>query len=272
MRVALAIPHTPWVSERAESMARLRASLGASSADNSVGPEFYREFDERAPNSVWSVELWNWLYETGADWCLQLQDDVMGAPYFWSALRAMLGALPAHAEIVGLSNVHPMAPEWARRGHRWMRTNGMLVGWAYAIRREALGVFLEERDRIVARVSDECEDVLLGTFAASTGRTVWHPVPTIVDHDTSIPSSYANDHHSTRRPQVTWRTFGEGDLTSVDWWQPSGSVEIVPMPPQRQCWFCLERGVIAQSPKTGAGICGICLGSCFGTLLQGCRP
>lgn len=266
--IALGIPTTPWVPERLASMQRLRVALHP----GGVACDRYAEFTERESNAEWSVKLWNWLYSTGADWCLQLQDDVIAAPCFWRALRSMLGALPESAAIVGLSAVHPMAPEMARRGHRWYRTTGMLVGWAYAIRREALGQFLEVREELTRQVGDKCEDVILGTFAARSGYGVWHPCPTIVDHDTSIPSSYANDHHSTRRPQVTWRDFGEGSLTDPEWWKPSGAVEILPMPPQRNCWFCLERGAVSNSAKTGAGICGVCLGACMGSVLQGGRP
>ena len=242
--IALAIPHTPWVPERVESMAKLRSALG-------VIPGPYREFTDKAPNHVWSVQLWTWLYETGAEWCLQLQDDVMVAPCFWPALRAQLDALPEDADVIGLTSVHPMTPEIARRGHRWHRTEANLVGWAYALRREALGEFL------ASERAKTNEDEQIAYWTRASGRTVWHPVPAIVDHDTTIPSSYANDHHSHRRPQVTWRTFDEKDLTSADWWLPSGVPELLPMPAQRQCWMCEERPIKGQA-KNGVGICEQC--------------
>lgn len=292
--IALAIPNTPWVPERAASMGRLREDLGiiqhgdmgedgcsgitpledgwcARAEASSAGLDHYREFTDKAPNWVWSVDLWKWLISTGAGWGLQLQDDTMTAPCFWPAIRAMLSSLPTEAEIVGLSSVHPMAMEMARRGHRWYRTTHLVVGWAYAVRIPTLAEFLTRRDALIEKHGKGCEDVLLGQFAAESEKNVWHPCPTIVDHDTSIPSSYQNDHHSTRRPQVTWRDYGEGSMTDTSWWKPSGLPQILPMPPQRVCWFCLERGIKAES-RTGAGICGVCLGACIGSFLQGGTP
>lgn len=272
--IALGIPTTPWVPARVQSMGRLRAELLLSSATSGISnvkADHYREFADRAPNWVWSLDLWNWLHETGAEWCMQLQDDVMAAPCFWPALRAMLSSLPKEAEIVGLSAVHPMAPEWARRGHRWYRTKALLVGWAYVIRRDALGEFLRVRERLVEKHGKKCEDVLLGQFAAESEKYIWHPCPTIVDHDTSIPSSYDNDEHSTRRPQVTWRDFGEGSMTDPTWWRPSGLPALLPMPPQRVCWMCMQKGIVAQAPN-GVGVCGVCIGAMIGSNLQGGRP
>lgn len=252
--IALGIPHTPWVPARAESMARLRAQLdGGIPAINGKTP--YREFTERAPNWEWSVKLWEWLHETGADWGMQLQDDVMVAPCFWPALGAMLAGAPEDASIIGLSAVHPLAPEMMRRGHRWYRTEAMVVGWAYMIRRDALGDFLEHRQMITDQVGRECEDVILGAYARASKRHVHHPCPTLCDHDTTIPSSYANDHHSTRRPQVTWRDFSEGSLTDPSWWAASGTPQMLPMPPQRECWICLKRPIVGEAPNG----CGICL-------------
>ena len=109
---------------RKELLTSLRTRMG------NVCP--YREFTEREPNTVWAERLWQWLASTGADWCLQLQDDVEVAP-------ELLARTPSHATestparkagIVGLTSVHPLASlEVARRGRavvphakpaRWM--------------------------------------------------------------------------------------------------------------------------------------------------------
>jgi len=265
--IALAIPHTPWVPERAESMSRLKQSLliGETkelSAAGKSGLAFYREFTDRKPNTEWCSDVWSWLYETGAEWCLQLQDDVMVAPRFWPALRAMLSALPADAHVVGLTSVHPAGVEIARRGHRWYRTPGNVVGWAYCLRRDVLGTFLADRKKLGKSFLDQNEDEQLSIWTEKTGRTCWHPIPAICDHDTTIPSTYRNDRHSLRRPPVTWRDYGEASLVDPEWWKPSGVPELLGMPPQRACWFCSINPVLCASEKTGAGICGRCLTSC----------
>jgi hypothetical protein len=42
----------------------------------------------------------------------------------------------------------------------------------------------------------------------ATDRVVWHPTPTIIDHDVDLKSTYGNDRHLYRRPQVTWEDMG----------------------------------------------------------------
>ena len=59
-------------------MVKLRQLL-----DTDGKADFYREFTERAANSVWSEQLWNWQFETGADWGVEIQDDVQIPKFFW---------------------------------------------------------------------------------------------------------------------------------------------------------------------------------------------
>jgi hypothetical protein len=259
--IALAIPHTPWVPERVASMARLKEQLGHR-------PRFYREFTEKAANTVWAEELWTWLRDTGAEWCLQLQDDVMVAPCFWPALRAMLGALPPEADVVGLASVHPMAKEIARRGQHWYRTRGNLVGWAYMLRHEALTEFLEIRGKMSDDFRSQNEDEQIAEWVSKTGRTCWHPVPAIADHDTTIPSSYKNDDHTLRRPQITWRDYTDGSMTDPTWWMLSGTTEIMHLPNQFNCWWCGVNPTILKSQETGARLCAKCMGALMGHLLN----
>lgn len=274
--IALAVPHTPWQPARVESTARLRKALDVCDDRGfelalAIEGTIYREFTDRAPNHVWALGMWKWLLETGADWCLQLQDDVQVAPNFWPALRAMLEALPSEADVIGLTSTHPVAQEIARRNHRWYRTPNNLVGWAYCLRREALAAFLSDRTHAPESFRTMNEDEQIGRWAELTKRTIWHPVPTLCDHDTSIPSSYSNDQHSLRRAQVTWRGYAAADLESVEFWRPGSVVEVFQSPPQRACWFCAERPVLSQSAKTGAAICGVCVGAIIGAFLGGQR-
>ena len=276
MKISLAIPHASWVPARVESMARLRSALGycvpdGPAPDGWEGPigqsVVYREFTDREPNIVWAVKLWSWLAETDADWCLQLQDDVLVAPCFWPALRAALSALPPEAEVIGLATVHPMAVGIARRGLRWFRTPGNLVGWSYALRRTALVQFLADRAMLGATFQAQNEDEQIGIWAARTKRTVWHPVPAITDHDVSIGSTYANESHTLQRPQVTWRTFAEVEMVDPKWWSPTGTPELLGYAAQRACWWCLERPVKFTSAASGAGICGVCIHTCIAAAL-----
>jgi hypothetical protein len=261
--IALGIPYTPWEPQREANMVKLREIL------NTEGKaDFYREFTERAANSVWSEQLWNWQFETGADWGVEIQDDVQIPKFFWPALRAMLSAVPADAKVIGLTSVHPLGREIARRGHRWYRTPGNIVGWAWAIRREALGDFLEFRAQADDEFRGKNEDDQLGTWCARQGFGVWHPVPTIVDQNTAIPSNTTwGDGQSLRRSSVNWRAYSEGEMTDPSWWLPSGVPSLLPMPEQKHCWMCLQAAAHVTSQTTGCGLCGLCIYKSLGGLL-----
>lgn len=193
--IALAIPHAAWLADRCQTMARLKEQLGNR-------PAFYREFTDRAPNWVWSEELWSWGLGTGADYLLQLQDDVIVDPKFWPYLRMMLDAVPD--QIIGLETAHPLAMQLHSMGHEWCTTSEGLVGVGYVIPQQILGEFILWRSKLSpAAIQNITEDTLIDVFCVCTGRRVWHPIPTIIDHDVEVRSIYGNDHHSNRRPSVT---------------------------------------------------------------------
>lgn len=239
-RIALCVPHAPWLPARVVSMARLRAALQPEAA-SLVG---YRELTDRAPNPEWSGSMFRWLAEQDSDWSLVVQDDALVPENFWAALRAMLAALPRYAQIVGLHVCHPIAGALAREDVRIFTTSDALVGLAWAMRTEALREFVRWRARELEpgweqptmRPGDEpgrpsgppslTEDTMIGVWALATGRRVWHPIPAIVDHDTSLESTYGNDEHEHRRPQVTWadaarfaHAWEPSDLEAPGFWQ-----------------------------------------------------
>lgn len=241
--IALAIPHCPWIPERVASMARLREQLGHvirhtdAQIASGAQPLHYREFTDREPNRVWSERLWTWLASTDASHVLVLQDDVIVAPNFWPALQAMIEAFPN--AILGLAAVHPSLPTYAEEGHRWVTTREHIIGWAYAMPRVFLIEFLQWRATALKEGALDAlhEDDLLGCWALVQGsepgeRGVYHPIPTIVQHDTTIESSYANDDHANRRAPVTWdRAWKDeqlNDLQDVRGWKRSSKAAKIP--------------------------------------------
>lgn len=228
--IALGIPHTPWVAARVESMSRLRERLGVGPRGIDSPPmpcASYREFTDRAKNHVWSLQMWNWAFDTGCEFFLTLQDDVEAMPVgFWPALRAMLAVLPPR-EVLSLSSVHPGALEISRQSHRWYRTRSQLVGWAYGMRRADLHSLLAFREEDLGpRAAKINEDDIVNHWILETGRSAWHPVPSIVDHDTTIASSYANDAHTLRRTVVRWEGYKPEVLAAPEFWRLQG-----PSPP-----------------------------------------
>jgi hypothetical protein len=194
--IALAIPHTPWIPERVVSMDRLRRQLVNR-------PNYYREFTDREPNWAWSSKLWQWAIDTGARWLLQLQDDAMVGPEFWGHLREMLAYVPD--DIIGLESVHPISRPLYEQGESWYTTSDGLIGVGYLVPVQTLNDFADWRANSLrpgwhGQIN---EDELINLFCLSTGRLVYHPVPTIIDHDVALASTYGNDLHTHRSPLVT---------------------------------------------------------------------
>ncbi len=197
MRFSLAISHTPWVPERVGSMKRLQDSLPDA-------PEAYEVFSDKEPNHVWSGKMWMWAAsQEGVDWCVFLQDDAVVAPDFFARLEAIVKR--SAEDVVGLQVAHPAAVGLAAEGIEAFTTTDALVGVGYAIHREALKEFLWWRQALPAATLESItEDSLLGLWCAINGLKVYHPIPTIVDHDTTLASNYDNGDHSNRRSRVRW--------------------------------------------------------------------
>lgn len=232
--IALAIPHCPWSPERVGTMKRLTEALGlpeAASTTDGVAPgtpcAFYRAIVGPGPqhSSVWSRAAWEWAVGTGASHFLLLQEDALVAPRFWPKYHAMLAALPG--EIIAFQANHPVTPHLAQAGCNWYATLDLLVGVAWSCPTETLRSFLDWCRKELKPGAEQRlnEDTLFGLFCATTRRPIWHPIPTLVDHDTSIPSLYGHDDHTHRRPPVTWDAVmdeGQGlaGLEDPRYWVP----------------------------------------------------
>ena len=265
IRFALAIPTCArWMPERDASLRRLKQSLG-------FRPQWYKEFDERESNRVWPTKLWRWGVETGASHILQLQDDVVTAPNFWPALRAMVEAQPTR--VLGLHSNHPLASVQWKAGRRWYRDR-WVTGPAYLFPREKLVEFLDWCAKYPEDVEQYNEDSLISRWATLSKVDVWHPVPAITDHDLGVPSTYGNDAHHEfsmyRRPPVTWRDApSHMALESVDYWRcTDDSAPLLPGPGTQTCWFCNTREGKITSSSTGARLCAQCVADAVGAALS----
>ncbi len=206
---SLAIAHTPWVPARVASMARLQAEVEASDPVSVYMPAgHYHVEDERAPNHVWSEHMWKWAAATTADWCVFLNDDACLAPGFFERLEDIIQTSGKSQTVIGLQVAHPIAVPLAAEGISGFTTSDGMIGVGYAIERRALMGFLEWRAHALKSGAVEFlpEDTLIGLWCAVGNRKVFHPIPTIVDHDTSIESTYGNDSHANRRSLVRWDT------------------------------------------------------------------
>lgn len=272
--IALAIPHTDWIPERVESMARLCAGLFGPhvSISDLKHPDVtaFRRFTDREPNTVWSQKLFRWALDTGATHLLQLQDDTIVATRFWPILRAMIQAQPDR--IIGLEATHPLIPVQHRAGRRWYRDH-WLIGVGYVFPRSLLVEYVAWCEANPERVAKTNEDSLISEWSYETKRDIWHPIPTCIDHDIGVPSTYANDAHHEysmyRRPLITWRDVDTPALEDPDYWRVTeeGAPKL-PGPGTQQCWYCGINQTKMTSQKTGARLCMQCLADMLGHILS----
>jgi hypothetical protein len=183
--------------------------LGVDNSDAGHPAEF-RVFADKEPNWSWAERLWNWAVGTHTTHLLQLQDDVIVGADFWAHLDNMVRAVPG--EIIGLESVLDI-------GAPWYTTGDGLIGVGYVVPLPVLAHFLTwRRTRLrPGAVQVLNEDQLLGVYAFATGRRVFHPHPTVIDHDAEIASTYGNDAHAHRRPA---RSTVRGDAAPPSWAPP----------------------------------------------------
>ena len=207
MSKSLAIAYSPWRPERVESFQRLTSTLNIQPNGLPHLFDAYRVFDEKAPLHVWTEAMWRWASEQDVEWCVFTQDDTVVAPGFGGILDTMLYRMGDEYDVVGLQVAHPQATALHALGYEAFTTTDGVIGVGYAIRRTALCDFLAWRSRLAPeRQQGISEDTQIAVWCAITGRKVWHPLPTCIDHDTTLPSTYGNDNHPHRRSTVRWDT------------------------------------------------------------------
>lgn len=264
---ALAIPHTPWVEDRRKSLARLMHNI---EVDTELHENVIKTFSDKEPSWAWSLRMWQWgqsWAEQGVTHFVQLNDDAIVPDNFWEILAAMVAAKPE--AIIGLQGAHPSLPSMSKLSYRWAKSCAWMVGVGYVIPMDDLRELLAFRKSSPESLFKSMgEDDFISNWCIERQRYVYHPIPTIVDHDISLPSQYNNDFHKHRTATVTWRSFGK-ELTDPQWWIDGGhDVPLIYNPHQMSCCMChKERGIVA-SMSTGLKLGKECIAHSVATMTQ----
>jgi hypothetical protein len=220
------------------------------------GFDVKRLFAEKEPNYAWAEKIRKWWLDTGADFCLTLQDDSETPEHFTRILRAQLQHLPERG-VLGLASVHPIQTEMYRQGHRWFRTRAWVCGWGWGLWRADLLKLQAWCDANEDKVRSINEDSLINEWCIASDRDAYHPCPSVVDHDTSLDSTYSNDHHVHRRPFITWRDT-DADLTNPEYWRTQGTIPMLRYRPRdiaggascsRRCGVQDRGGALPEVPR-----------------------
>ena len=266
--IAIAIPHASHHAARTVSLNRLLLQIG----NGAVVP---RVFADREPHWQWSKKLWRYGLESGAAWLVQVQDDVQVPQTFVWACEAALEGAPTNCDVVALFGIHPLARELARQGQRWYTTRAWLMGNGYALRRSFLETFVPwvEANEETARVT--CEDALINRYCVETGRSVFHTMPSLVEHDLSLPSTWGQqaagmgldrpENHGHRKATVSYLDYNEIEIARPDFWHQAGDVRALLDALGPRCWMCLGHEPAFISSQES----GVHLGpECFAKMAQ----
>ena len=212
VKVAIVVAHAGFLPERKATLARLR---------DQIGPGQYVAVSQtREHASTWSKRLYQVGMETGADYVCFLNDDVTVAPDFVRVLEAMHFARPS--DVLALHTTFPMARDLDRAMQRWFRSY-WVTGPAYSMpmaRLKSLQAFIAHLPRWFVESRNEDNVAMQWLWAEQT--PAWHPIPAVVKHDVTVPSSLGYDHHPLRQPTYTWEDCPGAELTRPAFWMPRG--------------------------------------------------
>ena len=206
--IATCVVHAAHLPDRARTMARLREQLFVRPSDERAGWP-YREETTRGHWTVWAELAWSWLAEQRATHALVLQDDVELAPNFWRVLTAMVAGRPD--DVIGLDCAHPAARRFFLAGAPGYTTSDGMIGIGYVLPLEQLRELLAWKrtavkpSALTPYATNFGEDLLIALWCMATGRRIFHPTPTPIDHDLEVTSTNPGyDDHWYRRPQASW--------------------------------------------------------------------
>lgn len=204
MKIAAVITHAKHVEDRGRTLLNLCNAL----------PETPRHkvliYSEPGKPHEWSLGQWELGLQQEADYILCLNDDMVPCADFWTVLDNVLAARPEH--IINLYNTSELATVAAEKGYRWLTSPDGLIGNAYLFPKAALEDFVGWRKALPETTyTTLSEDQLINLWCMQFGYLVWHTVPALCDHDTSVASVFGNT--QLRGPMVP----PQADMSSIDW-------------------------------------------------------
>lgn len=210
-RIALSITHAAHRPERVASLARLTEQLRPRIG---VLANYHIE-SGRMPHWEWSRRQWEWAAGCGgATHGLFLQDDVTVCEDFHGVTQRIAEA--AGDRIVALHSNHAAAAKIRATGANWYTSSDGLVGTAYLLSLAQLRALLLFRERAIVDVTEINEDTLIDLYAMATGQRIYHAIPSPIDHDTTLPSTWGADGDDLRRPIAGI----EPGMGAIDWTIP----------------------------------------------------
>lgn len=278
--ISICVAHAAWSDERRASLRRMLVR-NESGFGRIPMPVISSEKPEHA--SIWFTRI---LERKVADSLpsalLLLNDDVEIVPEIDQIAQALLDAHPEQ-EIFSLFNPYEESLQLAKDGRRFLRT-WHVSGPGFLIRspQKALAYF-ESLPKWFSENKNVNEDGWLTQWAFERRMPVWTTIPSLVQHDASVPSTLGFDHHRYRTSPIFFQRSASARSTIKEarFWQTIGMPPFIEAPlfpesylahmqdkierfrnfkaPGSWCVFCLQKERAIKSNETGAGLCEGCI-------------
>lgn len=212
--VRLGISHAAFSPERQASFKRLLDQLD-------VG-QFWEVDVEYDHLGTGSLRPWLALLERAASsdatHFVFLPDDAILVPHFAEVLHDAIMQRPEH--LLCFQSNHDRSPEAAAQGHAWYTTDEGFTAFGATMPIAWVREHLAWRKANLREGITVQGDEGVNLWAMATGRKVWKSLPSLVDHDTTLPSLDGNDDHAlvTARRPLVWDP--SADLRERDWGTP----------------------------------------------------
>ena len=241
------VAHCAWSPERKATCARIYKQLD--------GHDLFISESSRPEHAyLWARRLWE-MAAGYSDPTVFLNDDVILHPQFADIVEAMVAGNPG--ETLSLHSNMPGALDAAKAGHHWCRTY-WLTGPAYILWPETARELLDYWDDLPWSYATRVNEDVVGIMHAWTNQHPIHcAIPAPVIHDTLTSSTLGYDAHANRTPTVPWTTHTpEGaDLTSPDYWKPTGNEPTVDNP-----WMPVAKmETLRRTLAEGQAVCFMCI-------------
>ena len=179
-----------------------------------------REMERRGSLAPW-LEMFDTASVLPATHYTYLPDDAILVPHFVETLLNAIAAKPEH--ILCFQSNHNRSREAAAQGAHWYST---VDGFTMFGGTMPMSWWLEHREwrRNIKPDILVQNDEGVNLWAMATNRLIHKSLPSLVDHDTGMPSQDGNDHHAELSSRRSLVFAADADLRDRSWRGPTAEL------------------------------------------------
>lgn len=208
----ITIAHAAFAPERSVAFEGLVAELEPQCREFGVPLFIYHDHDAKGSLGPWLRCLEHGAAYPETTHVTFLPDDAILCPHFVKTLLACIKGKPE--AILCFQSNHLNSPKVKAP---WYTTVDGFTAFGGTMPKAWAAEHLAWRETAIEEGLLVQGDEGVNLWAMATGRLIYKSVPSLVDHDTSMPSKDGNDHHETMSPRRSLVFWPGVALQDVDW-------------------------------------------------------